>query len=204
MDDGESAGAYKQDIWGPAAFELYGVAAIGILGFEVDSEAEARNQTRSFAEAFGRAMESIAAVALAGEGLIGTILKVAGLTLSGMLAVLAVIAGIILVSVIFWSSWAPADLIALDLMGLDALSAWERTDPEKTLPPDVSRLFADDIGGGGVVAQGSVLITVTEQAKPKIHKTGDATATWIQENTYDTPEHGEDASYTLEFRLAKS
>jgi hypothetical protein len=121
-----------------------------------------------------------------------------------MLAVLAVIAGIILVSVIFWSSWAPADLIALDLMGLDALSAWERTDPEKTLPPDVSRLFADDIGGGGVVAQGSVLITVTEQAKPKIHKTGDATATWVQENTYDTPEHGEDASYTLEFRLAKS
>lgn len=204
MDDGESAGAYKQDVWGPAAFELYGVAAIAMIGFEVDSEAEARNQTRSFGEAFGRAMESVAAAALAGEGLAATIAKLAGLTLTGALIILAVIAAIVLISVVFWAAWAPADLIALDLMVLDALSVWDRTDPDKPLPPDAGRLFEDDIGGGGVAAQGSALITVTERALPKIYKPGDAAATWVQENTYDTPEHAEDASYTLEFRLARS
>jgi hypothetical protein len=47
-------------------------------------------------------------------------------------------------------------------------------------------------------------IGVTERALPKDHKKDDFAATWAQEVQYDTPEHGEDASYTLEFRLART
>ena len=47
-------------------------------------------------------------------------------------------------------------------------------------------------------------MNVTERALPKDHKPGDAAATWIQEVQYDTPEEGDDSSYTLEFRLARS
>ena len=56
MDDGESAGAYSIDVWGPRAFELYGVAVIGMVGFEVDSEAAARDQLQGFWNAWGKIM----------------------------------------------------------------------------------------------------------------------------------------------------
>jgi hypothetical protein len=39
---------------------------------------------------------------------------------------------------------------------------------------------------------------------PKDGAIDEAAATWIQEVQYDTPEHGEDASYPLEFRLART
>lgn len=57
---------------------------------------------------------------------------------------------------------------------------------------------------GGIAAQGSVLITATETALPKDHKPGDAAAASAHEVQYDTPEDGEDASYTLEFRMART
>lgn len=190
MDDGEASGGYKQDIFGPEAFELYGVAVIAILGYEVDSEAAARDQIDNFGDAFGHAMKEIAEVAIAGEGLISSILSVAAkAALSVSLIVLAVVAVIVLVVVAFWASWAPADLIALDIFALDAFSAWDNTDQTKALPPEV-RL---EIGE----------VDVTHRMLPKLYKSGDAAATWITEHQYDTPD-SEEASYVLEFKLTRS
>ena len=205
MDDGESAGAYSIDVWGPRAFELYGVAVIGLVGFEVDSEAAARDQLQGFWNAWGKALTEVATVAISGAGLVEAVAKlVVGVTLTVALIILAVIAAIVLICTVFWAAWAPADLIALDIMHFDGSNAWDRTDPKKPLPPPDTRLFDDPYADAGVSAQGSVLITVVETALPKDHKAGDAAATWIEEVQYDTPEHGEDASYTLEFRLART
>jgi hypothetical protein len=205
MDDGESAGAYSRDIFGPAAFELYGVAVIAIVGFEVDSEAAARDQLQGFWNAWGEALKSVVAVALGTEGTVtglASLAEKAGiitakLAFSVAIIALAVIAAITLVATAFWAAWAPADLIALDIFHFDALTAWDNTDPKKVLPAETQRQFTDSNDSDNVV-------TVTERALPKLHKPGDAAATWVQENQYDSPEDGEDASYTLEFRLARS
>lgn len=85
-------------------------------------------------------------------------------------------------------------------MHFDASTAWDNTDPKKPLPAETTRVYEDPYDD----SLGSSLIAVTERALPKDHKKGDAAATWIQEVHYDTPEHGEDASYTLEFRLART
>lgn len=206
MDDGESAGSYSIDIFGPKAFELYGVAVIGMVGFEVDSESAARDQLQGFWNAWGEALSSVVGITLAGSGLATGFAKLVGLTISltvGLIA-LAVVAAIVLIATAFWAAWAPADLIALDIMHFDASKAWNNTDPKKTLPPEIYRVYEDPYAHDPGFASGSVGIQVTERALPKEHKKGDAAATWVQEVQYDTPEHGEDASYTLEFRLART
>ncbi|WP_280233283.1 hypothetical protein [Nocardia cyriacigeorgica] len=205
MDDNEAAGSYNSTVWGPASFELYGVAAIAMIGFEVDSEQAARDQLHGFWNAWGEALMGIANVALAAEGTaIGLAelgakagLVTAGLAFSVALIAAAVIAAITLIATALWAAWAPADLIAMDLFALDALTAWDRTDPAKPLPPVAYRRWGDPNDEDNIV-------TVTERADPKIHASGDAAATWLQTNQYDTPEDGEDASYSLEFRLARS
>jgi hypothetical protein len=204
MDDGESAGAYNRDIFGPAAFELYGVAAVAIIGFEVDDEDAAKDQLQGFGNAYWEANKGIVTLSLGFEGLAGTILKIAGATLTQAIIVLAIIAAIALIGAAFWAAWAPADLIALDLFVLDAFSAWDMTDPDKPLPVDTQRFFGDDTGRESISAIGDRLITVTERALPKLHNPGDAAATWVQETTYESPEDSEDSSYTLEFRLARN
>lgn len=166
--------------------------------------ASARDQLQGFWNAWGKALTEVATVAIAGVGLVEAVAKlVVGVTLTVALIILAVVAAIVLICTAFWAAWAPADLIALDIMHFDASNAWDRTDPKKPLPPSTTRVFAGPYVGGGIAAEGSALITVVETALPKDHKAGDAAATWIQEVQYDTPEHGEDASYTLEFKLAR-
>ena len=205
MDDGESAGSYRSDIFGPAAFELYGVVVIAMIGFEVDSESAARDQLQGFWNAWGEALTSVVVVALGTEGTatgLADLAEKAGiikakLAFSVALIALVVIAAIALIGTALWAAWAPADLIALDIFHLDALTAWDNTDPKKPLPSETQRQFADSNDSDN-------LITVTERALPKLYSSGDAAATWIQENQYDTPEDGEDASYTLEFRFSRS
>jgi hypothetical protein len=205
MDDGESAGSFSQDIFGPASFELYGVAVFAIVGFEVDSEAAARDQLQGFWNAWGEALSDVVGVAVGGEGVVTGLASLAvkagiiaaKLAFTIAIVALVVIAAITLIATAFWAAWAPADLIALDIFHRDALSAWDATDPDKPLPLDAQRRFQD-------ADDSDNLVSVTERALPKLHKSGDAAATWIQENQYDTPEDGEDASYTLEFRLARS
>lgn len=205
MDDGESAGSYRSDIFGPAAFELYGVVVIAMIGFEVDSESAARDQLQGFWNAWGEALTSVVKVALGAEGtatgLTGLAAKAgiitAKLAFSVAIIAVVVIAAITLIGTALWATWAPADLIALDIFHLDALTAWDKTDPQKPLPSETQRQFTDSNDSDN-------LITVMERALPKLHSSGDAAATWIQENQYDTPEDGEDASYTLEFRFSRS
>ncbi len=205
MDDGESAGAYRTDVWGPAAFELYGVAVVAIVGFEVDSEAAARDQLQGFWNAWGEALTDVVNVAVTGEGIATGILGIAvkagiiaaKLALTIALIALAVIAAITLIATALWAAWAPADLIALDIFHLDALSAWDATDPKVPLPATQNRQFGDPEDDDNIVS-------VTEYPLPKIFTPGDAAATWVQGNLYETPDDGEDASYTVEFRLARS
>jgi hypothetical protein len=205
MDDGENAGAYNIDIFGPKPFELGGVAVIGLVGFEVDSEDAANQQMQGFWNAWGYALEEVVGAAL---GLSATATGVAELAvkagliaakaaLTAVLIAVAVIAVVAIIGTMLWAAWAPADLIALDIMTLDSTSAWDRTEPKKGLPPPSSRSFGDPNDSDNVV-------TVHERALPKDFKSGDAAAGWVQENQYDTPEDGEDASYTLVFRLARS
>ena len=205
MDDHEGAGAYNVDIWGPKAFELYGVAVIGMVGFEVDDEDAAKDQLQGFWNAWGKALSDVAGVAFGAggtaTGLAGLAAKAgiitAKLAFSAALIALAVIAAVVLIATAFWASWAPADLIALDIMHFDAETAWDRTDPTKALPPPTTRAYEDPYDGESAIG-------VTEFAGPKEFKMGDAAATYVQFVQYDTPEQGEDASYTLEFRLART
>jgi hypothetical protein len=205
MDDGESAGGYKVDIFGPAAFELYGVAVVAIIGFEVDDEDAAQDQLQGFWNAWGFALTKVIGVAVGAEGTatgLASLAVKAGiitakLAFSVAIIALAVIAAITLIGTALWAAWAPADLIALDIFHLDSLTAWDMTDPAKALPGDTQRQFQD-------ANDSDNLISVTERALPKLHNPGDAAATWVQANQYDTPDDGEDASYTLEFKLAQS
>ena len=205
MDDNEGAGAYSIDIWGPKAFELYGVAVIGMVGFEVDSESAARDQLQGFWNAWGKALSDVAGVAFGAGGTatgLASLAEKAGiitarLAFSAALIALAVIAALVLIATAFWAAWAPADLIALDIMHFDAETAWDHTDPTKALPPQTTRAYEDPYDGESAIG-------VTQWASPKEHKKGDAAATFVQLVQYDTPEHGEDASYTLEFRLART
>lgn len=205
MDDGESAGAYSIDIWGPKPFEVGGVAAIGLVGFEVDSEDAAREQLQGFGNAWGYALKSVMSIALGASGTAGSIAELAvkaGLiaakaALTAVLLAVAVIAVVTIIGTALWAAWAPADLIALDILLLESTRAWDRTDPKSTLPPPNGRSFGDPNDDDNI-------ITVTERALPKDFKEGDFSAGWGQENQYDTPEDGEDASYTLVFRLVRT
>lgn len=204
MDDGESAGSYSIDIFGPKAFELYGVAVVGIVGFEVDSESAARDQLQGFWNAWGQALSSIAGVALGAGGTVSGLANLAvkagvvaaKVAFSVALIALAVVAAILLVATVFWAAWAPADLIALDIMHFEAATAWAKTDPRRPLPAETTRAYGNPYDE-------EVAVSVTERALPKDHTPGDAAATWSQEIRYDTPEDGEDSSYTLLFRLAR-
>jgi hypothetical protein len=205
MDDGESAAPYSIDIWGPRAFDLGGVAVIGMVGFEVDSEDAAKKQLKGFWDAWSYALMQVAGIAsgmsATGTGLakiaVDAGLIAAKTALSAALIAFAIIAAITLIATALWAAWAPADLIALDVMHLDASNAWERTEPHSALPTETVRHFGDP-------ADDDNLVTVRERALTKEWTPGDAAATWRQENQYDTPDDGEDASYTLTFKLARS
>lgn len=205
MDDGESAGSYSIDIWGPKPFEIGGVAAIGLVGFEVDSEDAAQQQLQGFGNAWWYALKSVVSVALGASGTAGSIAELAvkaGLiaakaALTAVLIAVAAIAVVTIIGTALWAAWAPADLIALDVLILEATGAWERTDPKRPLPPPNGRSFGDPNDDDNVV-------TVTERALPKDFRQGDFSAGWAQENQYDTPDDGEDASYTLVFRLVRT
>ncbi|CAN5675223.1 hypothetical protein BH11PLA1_BH11PLA1_19320 [soil metagenome] len=205
MDDGEGAGAYKADIFGPASFELYGVVAVAMIGYEVDSESAARDQLQGFWNAWSEALQKIVGVALTGEGIAtgwaGLAVKAGLITastgLSAALAAFVIIAVVTLICTALWAAWAPADLIALDMFHLDALNAWDMTDPAKPLPPGAQRQFGDPDDDDNIV-------TTTEFPKPKLFSQGDAAATFVQETMYETPDDGEDASYVLEFRMSRT
>jgi len=205
MDSGEDAGSFSTDLWGPQSFELGGVAVIGMVGYEVDSEDAANQQLQGFWNAWGYALKEVVSAAM---GLSGTATGVAELAvkagliaakaaLTAVLIAVAVIAVVTIIGTAFWAAWAPADLIALDIMHLDSSAAWDMTDPKKGLPPAATRSFGDPDDSDNVV-------TVSETPRAKNMKPGEAVAAWGQDNQYDTPDDGEDASYRLGFILTRS
>ena len=199
MDDGEPA-TYAFDILGPDfSFELNGVVAIAIVGFEVDSEDAARDQLQGFWEAYFEALKSIAELAVSTVGLGVALAGLIGgpIALAVAAAVAAYIAGIVLIAIGLWAVWAPADLIALDVFCLDAQSAFDSTSARKPLPSDTKRQF------GGEFDDNDVLVRVTQRVLPKIPSGSEAT--WVQENQYDAQHDGEEfASYALEFRMTRT
>lgn len=196
MNTGTSAGPFSVDLFGPKSFELYGVVIIGMLGLEVDSESAARDQIKSFGEAYWEALKAVALVASSGEGVLTALADIAAIGLTATLIILAVVAALVLIGIAFWAAWAPADLVALDIITFDALSAWNATDPAKPVPA-VERFNLGDKEEDGEVE-------VTHRPlPPKRFTPGDAAATYVFEHQYDTPS-GEDASYTLQYKIART
>jgi hypothetical protein len=196
MDSGEAAGAFSIDLFGPKSFELYGVVIIGMLGLEVDSEGAARDQIKSFGEAYWEALKAVATVATGAEGTLAALADIASIGLTATLIVVAVVAALVLIGLCFWAAWAPADLVALDIITFDALSAWNATDPAKPVP-GVERFKLGDKEEDGEVN------VIHRPLPPKRFTPGDAAATYVFEHQYDTPS-GEDASYVLQFKIART
>jgi|GEM_PF-1594568 hypothetical protein len=206
MDDDKPA-THVCNIFGPASFERNGVVIVAIVGFEVDSESAARRQLQGFGNVYFETLKDIAVHALGLEGAVtglGNLAIKAGVlsakvAFTAAIVAAAVIAAITLVSVAFWAAWAPADLIALDIFCLDAVTAWDMTDPKKPLPIDSTRQFR------GKFDDEDVLVKVTQRALPKDGNLGESSQTWVQENQYNTFIDGdEDAVYALEFRLTRT
>lgn len=212
VDDGEQVQSLTT-IFGPRAFELGGVAVIAIVGFEVDSEAAAREQLQGFSDAFFKAVKGWAQLSLgvvedelgldfagilgdAGAGTGAT--AFASLVTTGASMMAAYVAAVVLATSALWAAWAPADMIALDLFTLNAREASDRTDAAKILPADMFRQF------GGVFDDTDVLVKITERALPKSEPAGSA-ATWRHEIQYDARHDGDEfSSYVLRFRLKRS
>jgi len=211
VDDGQEVTS-ASTIFGPRSFEVGGVLFVSVVGFEVDSEAAARENLQGFWSAFGKALEELA------KSSIGTLEDETGFTFSGMaedfaggggatsaasllttghymMATMA--AAIVLSSAALWAAWAPADMIALDMFMLNARESWDRTDAAKILPPDRVRQFRSDNDDT------DVLVTVNERPLPKSEPVGEV-ATWRHEIQYDAKHDGDAfSSYLLRFRLTR-
>jgi hypothetical protein len=112
--------------------------AIVLIGFEVDSEAAAKEQIDNWGDAFGlyvteawKVLASGGAVAEAVD-----IVKLIGLTWS----LIAAAAAVVLVAVIgfIWAAWAPADLIAADLLVWTSGQLFSLTDTKTPLAKEYS------------------------------------------------------------------
>ncbi|MEN4011502.1 MAG: hypothetical protein ROW48_05670 [Bellilinea sp.] len=187
MDSGEDSGSYSADIWN-GSFNR-GVVAAGLIGFEVDSEAAARDQIRDFGSAFAHYLENVWAGAIAAEGAAASIAKMISLTLTQGLIALAAIAAVILIVGLFWAAWAPADRIAVDLMIMDARAAWDLTSPRGQLPPVERYQFEE--------------VSTSHNPRPKGPDTP-STVRYVVEHRYTTPEDGEDSDYGITFQLTRS
>jgi hypothetical protein len=202
MDSGESSGPYSKDLFGPAAFELGGVVAVGLIGFEVDDEDSAKEQLQNFSAAFWKAIKAIipAVVVASGSGFLAVVFKAIALSLALYLA--AAVAAVIVAAAWLWASWAPADLISLDVFTFDALKAWDATDLQKPLPPETKLEYRK---GTAPFTNAPTFVTVFQTPMKKEPGKGQgAPATWVEEHYYETPSDDEASSYVLEFRLART
>lgn len=197
MDSGEDI-TYSQALITSETFKLNGVKVIAIIGFEVDSEDAAHEQIRGFWEALEKAIGTVVTLGFAAEGSavgIAELALKAGVlsakaALSAVLVASVVIAVVMVVGLILWAAWAPADLVALDIITLDALTAFDKTDAHVPLLSETKRRLS----------YGDDSVTITERPVKKVPSTNDPSkATWFQENQYNT----KDSVYILEFSLSR-
>ena len=196
VDDGDVVDFETVSLFGPAPFEQRMSVAIGLIGLEIDSEHAANAEIRTFGDAFVEGLGTAVQAAFTSEGTAVGLSQLAvkagvaaGTAFTAALIAGAVIAAVAFVSLVAWAAWAAPDLIALDVMLLDAVSAVDMTDPRKPLPPATTRTLGSDDDS----------VTVHQQPLKK-EPVDNTKATWVQENDYKTSR----AHYALEFRLTRT
>lgn len=183
MDSGEAAGSFSVDFHN-GKFPRGGVVAVGLMGLEVDSEDAAKEQIRSYGGAFLLYLEKVWAAALATEGIVATLAKIASLTLTQAIWALVVVAVVILVIGLFWAGWAPADPIAQDMFVLSAAAAFDLTNVKTPLGPETARQMNE--------------IHVTHRPRDKVALPLSAAAVYTEEHRYRSED--EDSTYRLMIR----
>lgn len=115
-------------------FEIEGCLAIGLIGYEIDSEDALKEQVMAFSDAYIKYIK-MAWSALSDTGAISgavSLLKSVSLKIAAIIAG-TVIAAILLVGVIY-AAWAPADKILLDIIVLTEEDLFFLTDPRTPKP----------------------------------------------------------------------
>lgn len=150
----------------------------------MDSEDAAKEQIRSYGGAFLLYLEKVWAAALATEGIVATLAKIASLTLTQAIWALVVVAVVILVIGLFWAGWAPADPIAQDMFVLSAAAAFDLTNVKTPLGPETARQMNE--------------IHVTHRPRDKVALPLSAAAVYTEEHRYRSED--EDSTYRLMIR----
>lgn len=145
-DEGETLSNWDWRIVGqpgaPLLFE--GILAIGLIGYEVDSEDALKDQVKSFGDAYVQYLKmvwgAIAATGAAGAA-IGLLKKVA---LAWSLLIAGIVIAVILLVGLIWAAWAPADRILFDVIILPEEDLYFMTDPKTPLPASNTRELGSD------------------------------------------------------------
>ncbi|MCL4827988.1 MAG: hypothetical protein KJZ95_11500 [Caldilinea sp.] len=145
-DEGETLSNWDWRLVGepgaPLSFE--GFLAIGLIGYEVDSEDALKDQVKSFGDAYLQYLKKIWGL-LAGSGAAGAAigaLKAVSLWVAALIAGI-VIAAILLVGLI-WAAWAPADRVLFDVIVLPEEGLFFLTDPKTPLAATSTRELGSD------------------------------------------------------------
>lgn len=167
--------------------------AVALLGLEVDSESAAREQIDDFAEAyFAYWKEWYAAIGGgASAGIFGAAVEQAiqhGAALSWMGWAAGIVFVVIMVIGLFYSAWAPADPIAIDIMAFNSRKLYDLTDANlATVPePDWLRL-----------AQ----LRMVSEPLGKVPVAGGASSVYSERRHYESKH--EDSRYSLTFRFKR-
>ena len=179
----------------PRRFEPGEVGVYAILGLEVDSEDEAKELLRGFWSAFGEALKVVVVGAVGavsvGESAAKVLAKLGlqvTVTASAVVIGAAIALGVTFAGLCLWSSWAPADIVGLDVVVFDALTLALATDGLQPLPAPTERSWR---------VEGDWQI-VRERPQPKLGNAGSTRMTWVQQNEYLSG--AENSRYVLEFR----
>lgn len=149
--DGGETHDWLWDIVGEAGnpFPFTGAMAIGIIGYEVDSEDALKKQVKSFGDAFSLYFETVwtgLLAAVGGLAALGAILKYfASLSLKWTLVAVAIVLIVVTVIGLIWAAWAPADRMAQDLLLLAEQDLYYLTHPNSPKPGESARSIDDDI-----------------------------------------------------------
>jgi hypothetical protein len=165
------------------------VCAISVLGLEVDSESAAEKQIRDFGAAYADYWNSFWTATAVGTdiGLVYFLIKQGVSTTVSLIVGIALLAAVALIGVLH-AIWAPADPIAFDIIVLDAVGMYWKTDLAAPIPPPSTRSFGD--------------LSLAVQARPKDPKPGGGMSATYSEDHYYRSED-EDSRYRLVYRIER-
>jgi hypothetical protein len=192
MDSGDDAWGYTATLLN-GTIGRRGLVIAAVLGWEVDSEDAAREGIRKMGEAWGFFWkEYLVPVLLVGGGSGGAAawLNWAGVAFNpwGLLIICIAVAVMVIVSILY-ASWAAPDRIAVDLFALDAMLAYNLTEPNTSLPPAVGPLQFEEI---------------QTWHNPQRKEPNGATMRYVVNHDYVSPDDGgEDSHYMVTFKLTR-